>query len=120
MNIIQLLGHVGNNVPKVDAVSSHKLYKAIGDLTDAELVRSIMVPGSGGLAVAFAKMAMGGNLGLDIDISKIPASGELSLNEILFSETSSRFVITVAPDKIKKFEKLLDGFVFAEIGKSYC
>lgn len=112
-----MLGYVGNNVPKVDAASANKVYQAIHKLTHTELVRSIIAPGIGGLAVAFAKMSMGGNLGLDIDFSKIPVSEQLSNAEVLFSESSSRFVVTVASNKTDEFEKILKGFVYAKIGK---
>ncbi len=112
-----MLGYVGNNVPKVEAVSANKMYEAVHKLTNAELVRSVIAPGPGGLAVAFAKMAMGGNLGLDIDFSKIPVSGQISKNEILFSESSTRFVITVAPGKVSEFEKIMGGFACAGVGQ---
>ena len=111
-----MLGYVGNKVPKVEAGSANKLYQTVSNLTHTELVRSIIAPGEGGLAGAFAKMAMGGNLGLDIDSSKIPVSQSLSEIEILFSESASRFVVTVAPDKTIKFEKELDDFVYARVG----
>jgi len=112
-----MLGYVGNNVPKVDATSANKLYQAVHKLIDAELMRSVIAPGSGGLVVAFAKMAMGGNLGIDIDCSKIPASKQLLHLETLFSESASRFVITVAPHKTKELEKILDGFIYARVGQ---
>ena len=112
-----MLGYVGNNVPNVDAISANKLYLAIHKLIRSELVHSIIAPGPGGLAVAFAKMSMGGNLGLSIDLAKIPVSGRLSKAEVLFSESASRFVITVPSDKTDKFEKMLDGFDYARVGK---
>ena len=112
-----MLGHVGNSVPKVDAISANRLYQTISNLTHTEMVRSIIAPGEGGLAAAFAKMAIGGNLGLDIDYSKIPVSQQLSEKEIFFSESASRFIITVAPDKTEKFEKELEGFIFEKVGK---
>jgi phosphoribosylformylglycinamidine synthase subunit PurSL len=112
-----MLGYTGNNVPKVDGNRACLLYKAINELTHRSLVRSITVPELGGLGVAFAKMAMGGNLGLDIDISKIPSAENISEAGLIFSETNSRFVITVAKEKTAEFEKVLDGFEYAKIGE---
>ncbi len=112
-----MLNYIGNNVPKVDASEAQELYKIIEKLTHNEIINSIVAPGPGGLAVSFAKMAMGGNLGLSIDSSKIPASNTLSDVEILFSETASRFVISVSKEKASELEEALEGAAFAKIGE---
>ncbi|MCP4179572.1 MAG: phosphoribosylformylglycinamidine synthase [bacterium] len=112
-----MLGYTGNNVPKVDGNSAYLLYQTINKLTHRNLVRSITVPELGGLGIAFAKMAMGGNLGLDIDIDKIPYDGNVCNTELIFSETNSRFVITVAKEKVDEFEKTMNGFDFSRIGE---
>jgi phosphoribosylformylglycinamidine synthase subunit PurSL len=114
---LAMLGFVGNNVPKVDGIKASMLYKTINVITDKELVRSICVPGYGGLAIAFARMVIAGKLGLDIDLSKVPVTEELSKTETLFSETNTRFVITVAPEKAEAFENILKGVFFAKVGK---
>jgi len=111
-----MLGYTGNNVPQVDAESAYDLYEAINKITDAELVRSIAVPGNGGLAVAFAKMSMAGRLGLDIDIDKIPVTEKMEIEEILFSESNSRFIMSVDPDKADEFEAALNGFACINVG----
>jgi len=111
-----MLGYTGNNVPQVDSESSYRLYEAINKITDAELVRSIAVPGNGGIAVAFAKMSMAGRLGLDIDIDKIPVSEKMEIEEILFSESNSRFIMSVDPEKADEFETALNGFPCINVG----
>ena len=111
-----MLGFVGNNVPKVNGEKAVKLYETVNNITDKELIRSLCVPGIGGFAIAFARMVIAGKLGLDIDTAKIPVDSNLSREEVLFSETNSRFVATVAPEKAEEFEKLLSGFVFAQVG----
>jgi phosphoribosylformylglycinamidine (FGAM) synthase-like enzyme len=35
---------------------------------------------------------------------------------ILFLESRSRFVVTVAPENVKRFEALMKGNVFADVG----
>ena len=35
---------------------------------------------------------------------------------ILFSEFQSRFIVTVAPENVKRFEALMKGNVFADVG----
>ncbi|MCK5843134.1 MAG: hypothetical protein KAG97_00420, partial [Victivallales bacterium] len=74
-------------------------------------------PALGGLAVGFAKVAMAGRLGLDVDFDAIPAESATSATEILFSESSSRFIMTAAPDKSAIIASLLEGVPFAKVGK---
>ncbi len=112
-----MLDATGNQVPKVDADYAQKIYRAVSAVTGAELAHSLHTPALGGLAVGFAKVALGGRLGLEIDLNKIPKTGELSELEALFSESNSRFIMTVAPKDAEKVEKLLAGIPFAQVGK---
>ena len=112
-----MLGYTGNSVPKVNGEDAAKLYSAINEITDERLARSICVPGSGGLAIAFTRMVVAGKLGLDIDLNNIPSSGKLSINEVLFSESNSRFVVTVAPEKCAAFERKLRNFACKRVGE---
>ena len=111
-----LLGAVGNQVPTVRPDEALKTYRKVSLATGQELCHSLHTPVFGGLGVAFAKVAMGGNLGLDIDVKLIPADEEMSAAEILFSESNSRFVATIAPENREKFETLLAGIPFACVG----
>jgi phosphoribosylformylglycinamidine synthase len=107
---------VGNNVPKVNADYAKKVYNAVSAVTDAELANSLHTPAIGGLGVAFAKVAMGGRLGLDIDLDKVPLSEECSATQVLFSESNTRFVMAVSPEKAAEVEKLLEGVPFSKVG----
>ncbi|MEN9361457.1 MAG: hypothetical protein RL095_2992 [Verrucomicrobiota bacterium] len=112
-----LKGALGNAVPKLDCDHAKKLYAQVAKATDAELCHSLHAPALGGLAVGFAKVAVGGRLGLDIDINLIPGADDLSSAEVLFSESASRFIATVAPDKAASFEALFKGLPCAKVGK---
>lgn len=112
-----MLGYTGNEVPKVDADRAIATYNAVSAVTEAGLARSLHTPALGGLAVAFAKCAVGGRLGMEIDLTKIPASGNMTEAEILFSESNSRFVMTAAPKDAGRVETLLAGIPFAKVGK---
>jgi phosphoribosylformylglycinamidine (FGAM) synthase-like enzyme len=46
----------------------------------------------------------------------VPREGVGRDDTLLFSESQSRFVVTVRPEAKAAFEKLLKGSVFAEIG----
>ena len=112
-----MLDAVGSNVPKVDADYAKKVYSAVSKLTEAELLNSLHTPAIGGLGTAFAKTAMGGRLGLKINLDEIPLSESCSTTQILFSESNTRFVMTVSPDKSEQVETLLDGIPFAKVGE---
>lgn len=101
-----MLGYVGNNVPKVDAEEAKRTYATIAEATAAELCHSVHTPALGGLGVGLAKIALGGQLGIEADLSLVPRRRKLPLHELLFSESNSRFVVTVAPDRWREFEAL--------------
>jgi phosphoribosylformylglycinamidine synthase len=104
-----MLGATGNRVPEVDAEKFISLYGKVVESTGKRLFNSLITPGLGGLAVAFAKTAMAGRLGLNIDLDKVPASEKITAAELLFSESNGRFVATVAPEKAAEFEALFAG-----------
>ena len=112
-----MLGAVGSNCPKVDAEKAKAIYAKVSDATGAKIVNSLTTPALGGLGIAFAKTAMAGRLGLKVALDKVPVSGNCTELELLFSESNSRFVATVAPENKEKFEKLLDGITFACVGE---
>ncbi|MDD4816654.1 MAG: AIR synthase-related protein [Victivallaceae bacterium] len=112
-----MLGATGNAVPKVDAALAQKTYRAVSAATERELVHSLHTPALGGLAVGFAFVAMGGRLGLKIDLDKLPVNGSCGTVERLFSESNSRFIATVSPDDAAEFESLLAGVPFARVGE---
>ena len=52
----------------------------------------------GGLGVALAETAFAGALGMEVDLRKVPSSGVDRNDFLLFSESQSRFVVTVHPE----------------------
>ena len=111
-----MLGAIGNDVPQVRIDNALALYKKVSEATSKELCRSLHTPVFGGLGVAFAKTAMAGRLGLNIDLNKIPVCCKLPDVTLLFSESNSRFVATVAPENQKAFEAILAGVACALVG----
>jgi phosphoribosylformylglycinamidine synthase len=112
-----MLGFTGNNVPKVDAAVAKAFYAKVAAATDKKLVNSLITPALGGLGVAFAKSAIGGRLGMEIELAAIPNDGCRNAVELLFSESNSRFVATVSPANKAAFEAALAGSVFACVGR---
>ena len=107
---------IGNNVPKVTAEKNKKLYDALHNAIDKELVASSQSVTRGGLAVALAKKAIGGMLGIEVSLKDLPGKTSSAM-AALFSESQGRIVVTIAPENKNDFEKIMKGNAFAEIGK---
>jgi phosphoribosylformylglycinamidine synthase len=54
---------------------------------------------------------------MEVDLRRVPSSGVDRNEVLLFSESQSRFVVTVFPENQAAFEDCLEGNAFAEIGK---
>lgn len=102
-------------VPKVDADRNIRMYNDLARCIQQELVESAQGVDESGLAVALAKTAIGGKLGMDVSLEKIP--GTWGYGEVpLWSASAGRVVVTVAQQNRSKFEKLMSGNAFAMIG----
>jgi len=110
------LGLTGGLVPQVDLVSARERYLAYFAATQAGLVNACHDCSDGGLCVAIAEMCIGGRLGANINLDAVPQCGCESALALLYSESASRFVVTVAPDKAQAFETLFAGQQFARVG----
>jgi phosphoribosylformylglycinamidine synthase len=62
-------------------------------------------------------VAMGGNLGLQADLAKVPGGDGMRDDILLFSESAGRFIVSVDPDKREAFEAIFKTDTFACIGK---
>ena len=108
------------SVPKVDAKLGQNIFAGLGAAAGQGLVRAMHDCSEGGLAVTLAEMAFAGNLGLTASLDALPTQGSgLSVPALLFSESQSRIVAEVAPDKQAAFEATLKkaSAPFAIIGK---
>jgi phosphoribosylformylglycinamidine synthase len=111
-----LRGAVGNAVPKVNVNAAWTLYGALHRAIQAGCVASCHDCSDGGLGVALAETAFSGGLGMAIDLKQVPGTGIDRDDTLLFSESQSRFVATVAPEHREQFEKIMDGCVAAQVG----
>ncbi|WP_425383836.1 AIR synthase-related protein [Wolbachia endosymbiont (group A) of Scoparia ambigualis] len=118
----QLYSGIGNNnVPKVDAKSARKLYERYNQAIKDGIIASAIAPNLGGLVIALAKSLIAGDLGAEIDLSLVPI-GKIQNTDIInkiimFSESQSRILVTIAPQNQKRFEELFEGAVYSCIGK---
>jgi phosphoribosylformylglycinamidine synthase II len=111
-----LLGHLGKNVPRVEAATARPLYEALAVAIAQGLVASCHDCSDGGLGVALAETAFAGGFGMYVDLRFIPGADDLRDDVTLFSETPSRFVVTVRPEEVAAFETILQGLPRAPVG----
>ncbi|AZU37929.1 phosphoribosylformylglycinamidine synthase [Wolbachia endosymbiont of Bemisia tabaci] len=110
-----------NNVPKVNAKSARKLYERYNQAIKDGIIVSAIAPNLGGLIIALAKSLIAGDLGAEIDLSLVPIgktqNTDIINKIIMFSESQSRILVTIAPQNQRKFEELFKGIVLSCIGK---
>jgi len=109
-------GFIGNTCPKVNAERAKKLYRALSSAIEKGLVRSCHDCSDGGLGVALAESSFAGGLGMEVDLRKVPSYKVYRNDHLLFSESQSRFVVTVSRAKQMRLESILKGNVFAQVG----
>lgn len=112
------LGFSDAGVPQVDALSAIKRYECMRKAAKGRIVNACHDCSDGGLAVALAEMCIGGRLGADVDLSRVPVSPDCaSATEVLYSESHSRFIVGVPSGNVASFEKLFAGQWMAPIGR---
>ncbi len=104
------------NPPNVDATKNRQLYKALFNCVQQDLVASSISINRGGFVTALCKSLIGGGLGEEINLSDVPGSWQKNY-QALFSESQGRVLISIAPQNKQKFEQLMKGNVFAQIGR---
>lgn len=111
-----MLEETGLHAPHVDVKQVWPLYNGLHLAIRDGLVSSAHAVTRGGLAVHLAMIAMGGELGMDIDLRDLPLSNGLSPTQILYSESAGRFLVTVSPKNQSAFQETLKGTEAACIG----
>ncbi|MFQ6100432.1 MAG: phosphoribosylformylglycinamidine synthase subunit PurL [Anaerolineae bacterium] len=112
----RLHGALGNSVP-APVPGVIEMMRALHGAMRKGLVRACHDLSEGGLAVAAAEMAFAGRLGLDLDLADLPRTPDVQADDVaLFSESSSRFLVEVAPEDAAAFEEALTGWPVAHLG----
>ena len=110
-----LAGELGASIPKVDIKRARKIFEKMHNAIKHNLVASVHDVSEGGLGVTIAEMCFGGDLGARIDLGK--ASDLNRADQILFSESQSRFVVEVSPENEKKLLKIFKNLPIQKIGE---
>jgi len=105
-------------VPKVDLKAAPKVINALAGAIKKGLVAACHDCSEGGLAVALAEMAFAGGRGLEVNLTKVPINRDVTRSDqALFSESTTRFLIEVAPENFGPLAQLCRDVRFGEIGK---
>jgi phosphoribosylformylglycinamidine synthase len=114
----KIFGGALQGVPSVFPQRVLSYYKALSRAVQKGLVQSAHDLSDGGLAVALAESVIGGRLGALVTLDELPGflRSQSSDAEILFSETPSRFLLTVSPANLKEFQEVLGTAPMAILG----
>lgn len=111
----RLHGISGAQVPQTDCAKNLATYRKFHAARCAGLILSAHDVSEGGLITSLAEMGFSGKGGLEVDLyaisSETPAVS-------LFSESTGRILIEVAPDNVAALQAALEGESFAIIGKA--
>ncbi len=112
-----LCGTVGTETP-APVPDGIETMRAMHRAISGGLVRACHDLSEGGLAVAAAEMAIAGRLGVTLDLASLPRSADVETDAAaLFSESSARFLVEVAPEASAAFEQTLSGRPLAPVGR---
>ena len=104
------------DVPRVDLARAPSVLRAVARATAQGLVRAAHDPSEGGLAVALAEMCLGGGLGAEVDLVAVPGAAGLPDPTALFSESPTRVLCEVAPERAAAFRAALHDAPAARLG----
>src|SRR4029077_20070852 len=93
-------------VPRVDLALAPRIFQTLHTATQRGVIRACHDLSEGGLATALAEMAFAGGLGADVTELR---GGTLPDEAMLFSESTTRFMIEVKPENAATVQELFAG-----------
>ncbi len=108
---------IGNSAPKVRPAEGKRTMEVLSFAIDQGLVRSCHDCSEGGIGVAAAEMAFAGGLGMQLSLINVPRDADSQTDDVLlFSESNSRFIVEVTPEKQEAFEGCMAGVDSVMVG----
>jgi phosphoribosylformylglycinamidine synthase len=98
---------IGGICPTVDFKSSKSNMSIVLSLIKQDLIKSVHDCAKGGTSIAVSEMSIFGGIGCNIDIGKAPSEKNLHSEQLLFSESHSRYLLVVTKKNIKKVKQIL-------------
>jgi phosphoribosylformylglycinamidine synthase II len=117
-HFLLVTGGEGGEAPGLDPHLAPRIHRAVRRVIAAGLALSCHDLSEGGLGVAAAEMAFAGGIGAEIRLQSVPREGSERDEEVLFSESNSRYLIEVSPERTGEVLALLDGVPAADVGET--
>jgi phosphoribosylformylglycinamidine synthase len=103
-----LINKRSSTSPKVRKEEAKTVYLKMMKAHELQLLRSSHDISDGGLLTAVAESCFGTGRGVNLELNE---TGNISPHSFLFSESPSRFVVSVAPEKQSEFESVMEGSI---------
>ncbi|NHI91184.1 MAG: phosphoribosylformylglycinamidine synthase subunit PurL [Candidatus Lokiarchaeota archaeon] len=97
----------GGNVPTIDIKKELNTNNVLLDLIREGFIESARDCSRGGIAICLIKKCMGNELGLKISLKNL-TQNKIMYDELLFSETYGRYIISIKPDNENEVIKKLN------------
>jgi phosphoribosylformylglycinamidine synthase II len=108
----------GGDAPVLIPTRARKYYEKVHRAVRKGFVLSAHDCSDGGLAVAAAEMAFAGDIGLELNLEKVPGAEWIKRDDLLlFNESAGRILMEVSETNSVEFEALFEDFPLARIGK---
>ena len=111
-----LRGTAGGRVPRCRPETFHPRYQRAARAIAEGLVTAAHAPGRGGILASLFFLARAAGLGLDVDLSRVPTSGEPGWEALLLGESTGRLLLAVKPENVAEFTRRLAGEPLARLG----
>lgn len=108
----------GNIPPKVRGQTAKKTFKCLEKAIRTGIIKSCHDISDGGIGCSLAESSFAGGFGVDVNLSYIPAIGIFRDDFLLFSESPSRFIVTIQEENLKRFRGIFSTIPFGIIGKT--
>jgi phosphoribosylformylglycinamidine synthase len=109
-------GGISTRVPEVSPRRNMAVYRAYFRALQHDMVSSGHDLSEGGLAVSVAECCIAGECGVEIDLGKLTESASLTDEELLFSESCGRILVTVRLECERDFIDIFKGLIVQRIG----
>ena len=111
------LGLTGNIPPKVDGKKARQTFRALERAIRLQIIRSAHDVSDGGFLVTLAESAFAGGLGASVELDRMPRMGIYRDDFLLFSESASRFIVSISEADLPRFNLLFRSVPHAVIGR---
>ncbi|MHC1586055.1 MAG: phosphoribosylformylglycinamidine synthase subunit PurL [Candidatus Hecatellaceae archaeon] len=102
----EIHGLDGGEPPKASVRREKATLKTVMEAVRRGWVKAAHDCSKGGLAIALAKMAIKGGMGVKVDLERVPTSNVKRLDELLFSESHARIVLEVPANRVRNLLRL--------------